>query len=96
MDEGWAQATSWKACLIKGGYLFLPCDNGMQTRETRTIKRHFWGDEEAAREIIMQSAPVGGGGHCSLGGLHDPPVCSHVDVRPGRPSVRLCIRCSWL
>lgn len=69
-------------CLIKGGYLFLPCDNGMQTGEARTIKRHFWGDEEAGREIIMQSVPVGG--HCSPGGLQDPPVCSHVDVRPGQ------------
>lgn len=66
--DGWMRAglgrrsgrPVWAFCLIKGGYLYLPGNNGMQTRGARTIKRHFLGgDEEAAREIIMQSVPAG-------------------------------------
>lgn len=42
---------------MHGGYLYLPGNNGMQTRKASSIKHHFGGDEEAAREIVMQSIP---------------------------------------
>lgn len=58
--------------------MYLPGNNGTQTRGARTIKRHFWG---AMKKLLGKSSCKASlrGRHCSLGGLHDPPVCSHAD-----------------
>lgn len=62
MDEGWTQGAvvegPAEVFVHKGGYLYSPGNNGMQTQKARTIKPHFGGDEEAARQIIMQSTDI--------------------------------------
>lgn len=56
-----------EVCGNKGGYLYLLCNNGIQTSKVTTIRHHFEGNEEAAREIKMQScsgADIVHYGHC--------------------------------
>lgn len=80
-DEGWAPdgpGRLRKTCvqLIKGGYWYLPGNNGMQTPDARTMKTArvcvCAGGGGWRREMIMQSV----NGETLL------VICSHADVWP--------------
>lgn len=64
MDEGWAHGNVVEglseAFVHKRGYLYLPSNNGMQTRKARTIKHHFG----AMKKLLGKSSckvSLGGG-----------------------------------
>lgn len=98
--DGWMRAgfrrcrgrPAWGFFVHKGGYLYLPSNNGMQTRKARTIKHHFG----VMKKLLGKSSCK-----ASLGILFTLRfawlwVCSHAYVWLSLPSVCFCIRYSWL